>query len=30
MLVPGSRDADPSAIFANLGTLAAEVLPQLR
>lgn len=30
VVVPGSRDADPSAIFANLSTLAAEVLPQLR
>lgn len=30
VVVPGSRDADPAAIFDNLGTLAAEVLPALR
>ncbi|MEM9563207.1 MAG: LLM class flavin-dependent oxidoreductase [Actinomycetota bacterium] len=30
VVVPGSRDADPTAIFANLTTLATEVLPRLR
>ena len=30
VMVPGSRDADPAAIFANLATLSADVLPALR
>lgn len=30
VLVPGSRDADPTAIFANLASLSADVLPNLR
>ncbi len=30
VVVPGSRDADPSELLASVGRLAAEVLPQLR
>jgi 5,10-methylenetetrahydromethanopterin reductase len=30
VMVPGSRDADPAAIFANLATLSTDVLPALR
>ena len=30
VIVPGSRDADPAAIFANLTSLATDVLPELR
>lgn len=30
VLVPGSRDADSGEVFANLGRLASDVLPQLR
>ncbi len=30
VVVPGSRDADPATIFANLASLATDVLPELR
>ena len=30
VLVPGSRDADPTELLASVGRLGAEVLPQLR
>lgn len=30
VIVPGSRDADPAAIFANLASMSTDVLPQLR
>ena len=30
VMVPGSRDADPAAILANLANLSADVLPALR